>query len=105
MANNQIVTAYDDAGYPATATRTSAVTAAGTFTVKQSPGRVVKVVVTTSASGAVTIYDNASAGSGTVLWASGASPALGVSDVNLPAVNGITVVAAATPSNVTIGYA
>jgi hypothetical protein len=104
MAKNQLATEYDDAGFPASATFTYPISAAGTFTVKAGPGRLVKVSVTASSTGAVTIYDNASAGSGTILW-SGTSPVVGVYDVNLPAVNGITVVAAASPSTVTLGYA
>lgn len=106
MAKNSIVTPYDDAGFPSMAVSNAVVSAAGTQTIKQSAGRLMKVVVTASAAGTVTIYDNASAGSGTILLAIPASPTVGtVYDVNLPAVNGITAVAAATPSSVTIGYA
>lgn len=105
MAKNSIVTPYDDAGFPAMAATTATVSAAGTVTVKAGAGRLLKAVVTASAAGIVTIYDN-TAGSGTVLLTIPASPTVGtVYDVNLPAVNGITVVAAATPSSVTIGYA
>lgn len=106
MANNGIVTDYDDNGFAQLATLTKPISAAGTFVVKGAPGRLLKVVVTTSAAGVITIYDNASAGAGTVLLAIPTTPGPGtVYDVNLPAANGITVVAAATPSSVTIGYA
>lgn len=106
MANNMIVTDYDDAGIAATAAKTYPVSAAGTFVVKAAPGRLLKVVVTTSAAGVVTIYDNAlGQASGTVLLAIPTTPGAVIYDVNLPAANGITVVAAATPSSVTIGYA
>lgn len=105
MAKNGLITDYDDAGFPSTAASTTAITAAGTTVLKAGPGRVVMVAVTASAAGVVTIYDNASAGSGTVLFATPASPTVGtVYSVNLPAANGITVVAASTPSSVTIGW-
>lgn len=106
MANNQIVTTYDDAGVPDTAVKTYAVSVAGSFVVKGAPGRLVKASVTTSAAGTITVYDNATgASSGTVLLAIPTTPGNVVYDVNLPAANGITVVAAATPSAVTLGYA
>lgn len=106
MAKNGIVTQYDDAGFPANAASTTPITAAGTVTVKSAPGRLLKVVVTASATGTLTFYDNSSTGSGTILLVVPASPTVGtVYDVNLPAVNGVTVVAAATPSSVVVGYA
>jgi hypothetical protein len=105
MAKQQIATMYDDEGFPATAAFTAAITAAGTSTVKASAGRLVVVTVITPGTGILTFYDNASAASGTVLLVIPASPAAGtIYSVNLPAVNGITVVAAASASTVTIGY-
>jgi hypothetical protein len=105
MAKQGIVTDYDDAGFPATAAFTTPITAAGTTTLKAGPGRLMTVIVTASAAGVVTVYDNATTNTGTVLFATPASPAVGtVYNVNLPAVFGITVVAASTPSSVTIGY-
>ena len=89
MAKQQIVTDYDDAGYPQAAAFTVSLT--GTAAVKAAPGRLVKAIVTTALSAAaVTVYDNASAASGTVLFTIPASAAAGsVYDIQLPAVNGI----------------
>lgn len=107
MAKNQIVTQYDDAGYPAQAAGTTPVTLGGVQTIKAGAGRLMKVVVTTvTASAATTIYDNASAGSGTPLLVIPAAAAAGtVYDVNLPAVNGITVSSSGATGNITVGYA
>ena len=89
MAKNQIVTDYDDAGFPSIAAVAVPLTATGV--VKSGPGRLLKISVTTALSAAaITIYDNASAAAGTVLFVIPASAAAGsVYDVNLPAVNGI----------------
>ena len=79
--------------------------AAGTVTVKASPGRVCSIIVTATGTGLIVIYDNASAASGTILLALPASPPLGtIYTVNLPALNGITVSAPASSPAVTIGY-
>jgi hypothetical protein len=104
MAKNLIDTPYDDAGYPAMAAFTAGLTATGA--VKTSPGRLLKVIVTTAlGAGAVTVYDNASAASGTVLAVIPASSAVGlIQDINLPAVNGIYASFAST-GGVTFGYA
>jgi hypothetical protein len=105
MAKNGLATDYDDAGFPATAASTTPITAASTTVLKAGPGRLIKVVVTASAAGVVTVYDNATTNSGTVLFATPASPAVGtIYTIDLPAVNGLTVVAASTPSSVTIGW-
>lgn len=107
MANNQIVTAYDDAGFPATANKTTPVTLGGLQTIKQGAGRLLKVVVTTvTAAAAVTIYDNASAASGTPLLVIPIGAAAGtVYDVNLPAAAGITIQSTGATGNITVGYA
>ena len=105
MAKQQIATMYDDEGFPAQAAFTAAITAAGTTAVKASAGRFVIATVTASSTGILTFYDNASAASGTVLLVIPASPTAGtIYSVNLPFVNGLTVVAAASTSSVTIGY-
>lgn len=107
MAKNGIVTPYDDAGFPAAAATTAAVSASGGVqTVKAGPGRLLKVIVTTAtATSACTVYDNASTNSGTQLLVIPASAAAGtVYDLNLPAVNGITVNGAASAGALTIGY-
>ena len=72
--------------------------------VKAQPGRLCNVVVTATGSGTLTIYDNASAASGTVLFALAASAALGNYTVSLPADNGITVASPSSSPAVTIGY-
>lgn len=79
---------------------------AGTVVVKSSPGRLMKIVVTVaSTTGVLTVYDNASAASGTVLAVVPATTAAGtVYDLNVPASNGITVTAAAACAGVTIAY-
>jgi hypothetical protein len=78
--------------------------AAGTVTIKAQPGRVCSITVTTTGSGLLVIYDNASAASGTILAALPASPALGRYPVDMPALNGITVSSPASSPAVTIGY-
>lgn len=103
MAKQQIVTEYDDGGFPQAAAFTESLTASGA--VKGSAGRLLKMVVTVALSAAVTVYDNAGAASGTVLFATTATPAAGtVYDVNLPAVNGIYASFAGT-GTITFGYA
>lgn len=107
MADNQIVTPYDDNGWPGNASRSAPITLGGTTVVKAGPGRLCKVAVTaTTGSAAVTIYDNAAgAASGTVLLVipSGTAPAAPF-DVQLPVFSGITVVSAGATGNITVGY-
>lgn len=108
MANNQIVTPYDDAGISATASKTFPVTLGGAQVVKGAPGRLLKVSVTTAvASAAVTIYDNATgAASGTPLAVIPSGAAAGtLYDLNLPALAGISVVSTGATGNITVGYA
>lgn len=107
MANNQIVTPYDDAGIAANAVKTLAHTAPALQTVKAAPGRLVKVVVTTvTATAAITIYDNASAASGTPLLVIPAAAGAGtVYDVQMPAANGITIQSTGATGALTVGYA
>lgn len=106
MANNGIVTPYDDNGFPAIAAKTAPVTLGGTATVKAGPGRLLKATVTTvTASAATTIYDNASTNSGTPLLVIPAAAAVGtVYDVNLPAAAGITVSSSGATGAITVGY-
>jgi len=108
MAKNGIVTDYDDAGFPQVAAETvSLAYSVMPEVVKAAPGRLLKVVVTTAtAGGAITIYDNATTNSGTILLAIPAAAAIGtVYDVNLPAANGIYVYTSAASAGVlTIGY-
>ena len=104
----RVLTRYDDAGSPSAAAFAVPITFAGGV-VKASPGRLLKVIVTTAfASGTgITFYDNASAGSGTVLLtillAAGLAGA--VYTVDLPALNGIFAVnTGLTAGALTVGY-
>lgn len=107
MAKNQIVTPYDDAGFPNQAAFTTPVTLGGTLVVKAGAGRVLKVIVTTvTASATCTIYDNATTNSGTPLLVIPTAAAVGtIYDVQLPAVNGITVYSSGATGAITVGYA
>lgn len=68
---------------------------AATQTIKNTPGRIFRVIVT-AGTGAISIFDNASAASGTLLWTK-ATNAVGDSvAIDCPAVNGITVTVGAT---------
>ena len=107
MANNGIVTQYDDAGFPVSARSTQGVSASGGIvTLKQGPGRFAKAVVTTATTTtAVTVYDNASTNSGTPLLVIPAAAAAGtIYAVDLPFVNGLTVNGAAAAGAITFGW-
>jgi hypothetical protein len=106
MANNGIVTQYDDAGFAVNANRNFPVTLGALQVVKAAPGRIYKVSVTTiTAAAIVTIYDNASLASGTPLLVIPIGATAGtVYDVQLPAALGITVQSTGATGNVTVGY-
>jgi len=108
MAFNEIVTPYDDNGFPAAAAFTTPIASgASTTTLKPSPGRLCRVVVTTAgtATDNITIYDNASAGSGKVLALIPGGGTVGtIYTLDLPAANGITAVNVASGPAVTIGW-
>lgn len=77
---------------------TTAVTAsqiaAGVVVIKGAPGRLCRVLVTTTTTSAqaITVYDNASAGSGTVVGLiPGGTSAGTITDFEMPAVNGLTI--------------
>jgi hypothetical protein len=62
--------------------------------VKASEGRLFNIVITTTGSTSISIYDNASAASGKILFTTPASTPLGtIYYLNMPALNGITVAA------------
>jgi hypothetical protein len=105
MAKQTIGVVYDDAGFPSIAAFAAPITIGTTQTVKAGAGRLVRVVVTTvTATAVTTIYDNASAASGTPLFVVPIGAAVGtVYAVDLPAVNGITVAGAGTGA-ITVGY-
>lgn len=103
-----VVTLVDAGGFAGSTSSTAVVAAgAGTTVIKAGPGRLGRVIVTGAVpTGALTFYDNASAGSGTVL---AVIPASGVTsgqafDIQMPAANGITAVGAAGSAAVTVSY-
>lgn len=73
--------------------------------VKAAPGRLCRMLIAVSGTAAVTIYDNASAASGTVIGAAPASAAVGTSyDFEMPASLGITVAGNAALPGITVSY-
>ncbi len=108
MAKNGEITLYDDNGYPEAAAFTAPVAAgAGTTVIKESAGRLCRAVVTTAgtASDNAIIYDNPSAGSGTVLAVIPGGGEVGAIIVlDLPAENGVTAVNVASGPAFTVGY-
>ena len=73
--------------------------------VKASAGRLCKVIITTLGTGSQVFYDNASAASGTILFATAASAAVGtIYDVQAIAQNGIYAAGAASTPVCTVLY-
>jgi hypothetical protein len=68
----------------------TAFTTAGVV-IKARPGRIAKLVVTSAVTGSITIYDNPSAASGTVLFTA-TTPAVGIVPIDIPAKTGIYLV-------------
>jgi hypothetical protein len=82
-----------------------AVAAANTI-VKAAPGRVCRLVITAAGTTALTIFDNASTNSGTVLFATPASTVVGtIYDIQMPAQNGIVVQNTASGPAATLSFA
>lgn len=80
-------------------------TGANTVAVSSGPGILHKIVVTTAgATAGVIIYDNATTNSGTKVYSSAATHALGVYDIKMPFVNGLTVRKDSTTAAFTIIY-
>lgn len=108
MAKNSIVTQYDDEGFPVNPVFTAPIAASAATTVlKAQAGRLAKVVVTTAGTSSdnITIYDNASTNSGTVLAVIPGGGTVGaVYAIDLPFVNGLTVVNVASGPAVTVGW-
>jgi hypothetical protein len=73
---------------------------------KASEGRLFNIVVTTAGTTSISIFDNASAASGTILFTTPASSPLGsVYFLNMPALLGITVAAqTGTTPGFTLGF-
>lgn len=78
------------------------ITTATTTTVKTGRGRLKRIVVNTTAAGAVTIYDN-TAGSGTKIGTMKASIAEGSYDFDCLFITGLTIVTAGA-SDLTVIY-
>lgn len=73
--------------------------------VKSSAGRLCRVIITTLGTGSQVFYDNASAASGTILFATAASAPVGtIYDIQAPAVNGIYAAGAASTPVCTVLY-
>lgn len=108
MSPVSYTSSVDAAGNSTKAEKTAAIAAAaGTQTIKAAPGRVVNILVTAAgtASDNATIYDNAAAGSGTILAIVPGGGSVGAQiAVDMPAANGITVVNVASGPGFTIGY-
>lgn len=87
---------------------TTVAIAAGTSAdtvVKATPGRLCKVLVTTTGTNPMAIWDNASGHTGTIIGAFAASPTVGtVVAFDMPAANGITVQGNAANPAVTISF-
>lgn len=107
MTFNPVMTMVDANGFPVNASL-NAVVAGGTGTtvIKGAPGRLVAAVVTGAAStGALTFYDNATTGSGTVIAVVPSGAGSGTRwPFEVPAANGITAVGAAGSAAVTVSY-
>jgi hypothetical protein len=87
---------------------TTVAIAAGTSAdtvVKATAGRLCKVLVTTTGTNPMAIWDNASGHTGTIIGAFAASPTVGtVIPFDMPAANGITVQGNASNPAVTISF-
>lgn len=88
-----------------TSTTAVASGASSNTVIKGSAGTLCRVLVTTTGTNPMNIYDNATTNSGTIIGALPASPAVGsIYDFQMPATNGITVGGNASNPGVTISY-
>lgn len=87
---------------------TTVAVAANTSTdtvIKASAGRLCRVLVTTTGTNPMNIWDNASGHTGTIIGAFAASPTVGtVASFEMPAVNGITIQGNAANPGVTVSF-
>jgi hypothetical protein len=106
MPKNGTFTPYDDEGFPLNAIFATPITLGQLNTVKASAGRLVRITVTTvTAAAVVTVYDNASAASGTILAVVPIAAAVGtIYLIDMPALNGITVQSTGATGAITVGY-
>lgn len=72
--------------------------------VKAKPGAVGTIVVTATGTTPLQVYDNATTGSGTIIAALPASPAIGAYPFNIAAQNGITVKGSASNPAVLVSF-
>ena len=89
------------------ATGTVPATTAGNTVIKATPGRVCRVLATTTGTGTgtVNIYDNATTNSGTIIGQIAANAAAGtLVDIQMPAAAGITVAQVTNGPALTIAY-
>jgi hypothetical protein len=78
---------------------------AGTVVLKAAPGRLCRIIITAAGTASFSVFDNASAASGTLLYISPATTSLGqIIDVQVPAQNGITVSNPASGPGVTVSW-
>jgi hypothetical protein len=107
VPSNPVITIVDDNGVGVYGSALAVVPiGAGTTVISARKGRLVRVVATAAAAGgSVTFYDNASTGTGTVLVVIPGTAVIGAAfDVQMPALNGITAVAAASGAALTVAY-
>jgi hypothetical protein len=77
----------------------------GTVTLKKSPGRLCRIFITSSGTAGISVFDNASAASGTALFVSPTITTLGqIFDIQMPAQLGITVSNPASGPGATISF-
>lgn len=98
----QIVDSSSGGG--AQTTPIAAGTVANTVVSNVGGGRICSILVTTTGTNPMLVYDNASTNSGTIIAALPASPAIGLYTFGLPAAAGITVAGNAANPAVTIGW-
>lgn len=108
MAYSPMYTPVDDQNNAIGGSQTIVIPAGvGTTVIKGRPGRLCTVIVTAAATstGVTTIYDNASAGSGTPLFVTPLTVAAGtVTPIGAPALNGLVAVGAANSPALTVVF-
>lgn len=63
--------------------------AAADTLIKVTPGRLVRVIITTLGLGPINLYDNSAGASGNLMFSLGASAPVGVYNIGCPMINGI----------------
>lgn len=78
---------------------------AGNTVVKAGPGQLVRVLVTAAGANAMSIYDNATTNTGTIIGQLTAAPPVGTIFLfAMPAALGITIAGSATNPGVTVSF-